>query len=109
MPTYTQPGFWLEADRTSPSRSGLELAHDCVERDVQGGLVGIVGLDRQIAAQLAIRRAVRERHRLRDRLDGGGAARNVEHLHRMRALVAQLENSHDILTSRHDAERNLRG
>src|SRR5271154_3062375 len=105
MPTYAWPGFWREADRARPSRSGLELAHDCVERDVQGGLVGVVGLDREIAAQLAIRRAVHERHRdlvflawcdrLRDRFDGGSATRNVEHLHRMRALVAQLEDSHD--------------
>src|SRR5271154_3468845 len=99
--------------------SGLELAYDSVERDVQGCLVRVVGLDGQIAAQLAVGSAMpqRDRHlvflaggdRLGDGADGGAAAGNVEHLYRLRALVAQLENSHDVLAAWDDAERDLRG
>src|SRR5262245_43789904 len=100
--------------RVTEGKSDLELPDYGIKRNVDPALLRVVGLDRQLSTQLAIRRAAPKRHRnaifparlhLVSRSDHRRRrAGDVEYLHVSGAGIGEPQNPDDVLAFGNDAK-----
>src|SRR5581483_8636942 len=97
---------------------GLDVLDHGIEGNGYRALIGVVGLDRELSAQLPVRSPALESNRnavFLARLDGlgggddrGSRTGDVQHLDVAGTRVGEPEDAHDVLAAMNDSEGDLR-